>query len=197
MSDSYIAVIDEAASHADAVRLAPVVVACLAAEGLIVPTLSSDCVLGGTGYPAGPRCVEHYDASARGGKGGGNRFWELATCGVEVHAEPWVNVLGFAQVEGASCPRCEDQLGDEFVDIAGGLVDAFLGDWHPPRITCAACGKESSLHEWRIKPLLGFVHFAVVWWNWPPFGDARWRIDLPGLLQRHTGRSFAMTSGRL
>jgi len=199
MSDRCVALIDATASHTDAVRAAPTIVACLADAGLIVPTLSADCVLGGNGYPAGPRCAEQFNVAAgRGrGAGGGDGFWELVTSGVEVHVEPWVNLLGFAQVEHASCPRCGRELGEQFVDAVSGQVDTFLEDWHLPQIACPACGAESSFHEWRTEPLLGFVHLAVVCWNWPPFDDPRWRVDVVRMLHEHTGRTFATTFGRL
>jgi hypothetical protein len=192
LSDSYEALVDCRASAEQARSLAPVIVQTLSRSGLIVPEPSPDCVFDGAGYPAGPKCAEAYIANHRD-----IRFWKLRTSGVEIHCEPWVNIGGFTQFDSARCPRCDDEHGTDFLDDVGNLVQGFLDTGVVPRVACRSCKAASLIHEWQCDPHLGFVHLAVVFWNWASFVDENWRIDVPALLADHLKRPLVLTHGRM
>ncbi len=118
MSDSYEALVDCTASPVEAEALAKAALQILSKAGLVLPSPSPDCVLGGVGYPAGPGCADAY-AAEDFGELEGNRFWTLSTSGVEVHSTRWVNAFGFAQFSGAVCPRCGHERDEDFLDDVG------------------------------------------------------------------------------
>lgn len=194
MSDSYEALVDCGATLERAEQLAREVVGILSNAGLIIPTLSSDCVLGGVGYPAGAGCADAYEVEDYG-EILGNRFWTLKTNGVEVHTAPWVNVWGFTQFAGAVCPRCGQEHEQEFLEDVGSVVDDYLSSGVVPNVPCSSCNAAVSIHDWKCDPHLGFVNFAVVFWNWPPFGTEGWRIDIQSLLQDQLKRPLVSTFG--
>jgi hypothetical protein len=196
MSDSYEALVDCEATPDQAAALARDAVRILSKGGLIVPSLSSDCVLGGVGYPAGPRCGDVYTVEDYGDLHG-NRFWTLRTSGVEVHATPWVNLLGFTQFSGAACPRCGRDRADDFLDDVGNLVEDYMSAGVVPSVTCPSCHAASSIHDWKCDPHLGFVNFALVFWNWPPFESEDWRVNVRALLQDQLKRPLVSTFGRM
>jgi hypothetical protein len=196
MSDSYEALVDCDATPAQAAELARDAVAILSTGGLIVPSLSSDCVLEGVGYPAGPKCGDVYTVEDNGDLRG-NRFWTLKTSGVEVHATPWVNLWGFTQFSGAICPRCGRDRAEDFLDDVGNLVDDYMRSGAVPSVPCPSCDAASSIHDWKCDPHLGFVNFALVFWNWPPFESEDWRVNVRALLQDHLKRPLVSTFGRM
>lgn len=196
MSDSYEALVDCTATLDETQALATEIVGVLSKGGLIVPTPSADCVLGGVGYPAGPRCAEVYEVEDFG-EILGNRFWTLKTSGVEIHTKPWVNVWGFTQFSGAVCPRCGRDRADDFLQDIGELVDDYLKTGVVPNVPCASCHVPSCIHDWKCDPHLGFVNFAIVFWNWPPFCSEEWRVNVHALLQDHLKRPLVSTFGRM
>jgi hypothetical protein len=196
MSDSYEALVDCDATLEQAKRLAHEVVGALSKAGLIIPTLSSECVLGGAGYPAGAGCASAYEVEDDG-ELLGNRFWTLKTNGVEIHTTPWVNVWGFTQFASATCPRCGREHEEEFLDEVGNVVDDYLSSGVVPNVACSSCNATPSIHDWKCDPHLGFVKFAVVFWNWPPFASDEWRVDIQSLLQDHLKRPLVSTFGRM
>src|SRR6187399_492685 len=156
MSDSYEALVDCQATRDQAEGLAREVVGILSRGGLIVPSLSSDSVLSGVGYAAGPRCADAYSAEDHG-ELRGNRFWTLRTSGVEVHATPWVNIGGFTEFTGAVCPRCGRDRADDFLDEVGRVFDAYMSSGVVPNVPCPSCYAAPSIHDWNCDPHLGFV----------------------------------------
>ena len=196
MGDNYEALVDCAATREQAAGLAREVVEILSRGSLIVPSLSSDCVLGGKGYPAGPGCADAYTVEDYG-ELQGNRFWTLRTSGVEIHTMPWVNLWGFTQFAGAVCPRCGRDRDEEFLEDVGNLVEDYMSSGVVPSVPCPACHAASRIHDWSCDPHLGFVHFAVVFWNWPPFASEDWTVNVPALLQDHLKRPLVSTFGGL
>jgi len=196
MSDCYEALIECEATPEQAEELARNVVGILSKGGLIVPSLSSDCVLGGVGYPAGPRCADVYTVEDYG-EIRGNRFWTLRTSGVEVHKDRWVNLWGFTQFAGAFCPRCGRDRAADFLDDVGNAVDAYMTSGAVPNVPCSSCHATPSIHDWKCDPHLGFLNFAVVFWNWPPFVSEGWRVNVHALLQDHLKRPLVSTFGRM
>jgi hypothetical protein len=144
------------------------------------------------GHPVGPRCGDHY---VLGENEAG--FWQIRTSGVEVHDTLWTNLFGLTVFESAVCRSCGAIQSDDFVDH---IVEA-MGDPEeqcgPPELTCPACDAAASIHAWATTPHLGFVHFAVVFWNWPGFDSPGWRIDVPALLSEAVGRTLTWTYGRV
>ena len=196
MSDSYEALVDCDATLHEAKALAPRIIEVLSKEGLIIPEASPDCVFDGEGYPAGPRCADAYTVVDDGDLYG-NRFWTLTSSGVEIHAEPWVNVWGFTQFAGASCPRCNRERGQDFLDDVGSLVENYLKSGVVPHIPCPSWKSAHLIHDWQCDPHLGFANLAVVFWNWAPFDDLDWQINIPALLEGQLKRRFACTFGRM
>lgn len=196
MSDTYEALLDCGAASDEAVALAERVVEVLVSEKLVLPQAASECVLDGVGYPPGPRCSEVYPIEERD-EPFGNKFWALKTSGVQVIAEPWVNILGFTQLSEAVCPRCENDCGDDFLDAVGSHVEPFTSSGLVPDIECPACQSNSSIHRWTCDPHLGFANLAIVFWNWAAFDDPTWRINIPALLEDRLGRSLTSTYGQV
>ncbi len=60
MSDHYLALIDPAATAADARVKADKLLQAFVACGVVLPDSSDECTLGGPGYPPGPRLNEYY-----------------------------------------------------------------------------------------------------------------------------------------
>jgi hypothetical protein len=197
LSDSYEALDDCTATRDDAEKMAPLIVGCLSERGLVVPELSSECVLDGRGYPAGPRCALAYPPRDDDAVVHRNEFWKLHTNGVEIHCEPWINTYGFPVFEHAVCPKCGHRAGDEFLDEVGAAVEAFSVSAEVPIISCLECGVKSLLHDWACDPPLGFVNLAIVFWNWPPFDDEDWKLDVPALLEGKLGRLLVRTHGHV
>ncbi len=194
MSDSYEALIEPRATVDEAEALAAEAVGVLSRAGLIVPVPSTECVLDGVGYPAGPRCPDAYTAEDSG-ELMGDRFWTLETSGVEIHTKPWVNVWGFPQLSSAVCPQCGHDRAEEFIEDIGGLVDDFLSTGVVPDVQCVSCHAPSSIHDWQCDPHLGFVKFAIVFWNWPPFASEDWKVNVHALLEEHLKRPLFSTFG--
>jgi hypothetical protein len=196
MSDSYEALIDCHATVADARRLAQQAIQVLSQNGLIVPNPSADCVFEGVGYPAGPQCAKAY-AAENVGELTGNRFWALATSGVQIHSAPWVNVWGFTQFASAACPSCGQDRADEFLEDVGALVEDYLDTGVVPSVQCRSCHLAPSIHDWKCDPHLGFVTFALVFWNWPHFATEGWKVNVHALLEDHLKRPLVSTFGRM
>lgn len=196
MSDSYQALIDCEATPEQAEALARDAVGILSSSGLILPNLSSDCVLEGLGHPAGPRCADLYTVKTTG-RLPGLRFWTLRTSGVEVHATRWVNDWGFTQFGGAVCPHCGSESAENFLDDVVPLVQAYMNSGVVPSLPCHSCHAASSIHEWKCDPPLGFVNFALVFWNWPRFESKNWQVNVRDLLQEQLKRRLVPTFGHL
>jgi hypothetical protein len=192
LSDNYLALVDTEATAAQAADLAARTIACLRRNRLIESELSADCVLGGEGFPAGPRCSQVYVPS-----NGEGLFWTLVTSGVEIHAAPWVNEMGATVFEAATCPRCGHIHDEKFLDQFAELWTRYKADHEIPEAACSACGVSTRIHEWTCVPHLGFVNFAVVFWNWPPFHVAGWRLDIPSMLQKELNRALVATYGHV
>lgn len=193
MSDTYRALVDCDATPHQAATLARDAVDILSRSGLITPSQSSDCVLGDVGYPAGPRCGDLYTVQ---NPLRGLRFWTLWTSGVEVHTTPWVNIWGLTQFSGAVCPRCECE-SENLLDHSVSLIEDYMSSGVVPSVSCPSCHATSSIHDWKCDPHLGFVNFALIFWNWPPFESVGWRVNVRALLQDHLNRSLVSAFGRL
>lgn len=196
MSDSYEALVDCAATLADAERLAKEVVEVLSSTGLIQQTANADCVLDGAGYPAGPRCAEAYPVDDDG-ELQGYRFWTLGLSGVQIHTRPWVNVFGFPLFESATCPKCGTEFAEELLEDVGGVVDDYLATGVVPELACPSCQESSRIHDWESDPHLGFASFAIVFWNWPPLADETWKVNVQALLEDRLKRPLVATCGHV
>jgi hypothetical protein len=195
MSDNYQAIVDLEATPGDSEALARRVVERFSTEGLIMPSLDPDAVLGGSGgYRPGRRMSDLYRRDPSEGN-----FLTLVTNGMEVHTGRWVNELGFLCVEDYTCPRCatqfpwDDAVADQFYSAAR----QFQGGVNRPVISCPRCLVGSPVREWRTGNHLGFAHLAFGFWNWPPFDSAAWAIDIPRLLSEVLGHEVILTYGRL
>ena len=194
MGDTYQAVVDVDANAEESVTLAQRVVERLSREGIILPTLDPDAVLGGDGgYRPADRVKIMFAGDPR------NSFLRLSTNGIEVKTGRWVNVFGFPILSYFMCPCCgetfrvDHSVGDEFARAA----DEFLNGVAKPVVACPNCLQESAAQDWPTKPHLGFAHLAFVFWNWWFFGDDCWTVDVPRLIAEELDHNVVLTFGKV
>jgi len=200
MSDSFEMLVDVDVSAGDAQSLSAKVIDALVDRGLVVATANEDCVLGGMGYPVGPKIKRAYILSQ-----GEGAFWELTTSGVEPTVRRGFNDLALGPVcEGLICPQCRAQFMPFEGDLAAGFGDQFaksIGDWLKGASNCAipcpVCQQPIALERWECHPPLGFGNLSFRFWNWPPLDSSRWNIDICGLVREITGHTIVRTYGRL
>lgn len=197
MGDSYEALIDCKATPSEALLLRPLIIECLVENGLIGPELSADCVLGGLGYPAAAGCAAVFAHLQDDEELPDIAFWTLRTNGVEIHCTPWVNEWGFTSFDGAQCPHCRHEQGEEFLGEVAPLIEEFNQSGTVPAVACSNCGARVGMLDWKCQPHLGFVNLAIVFWNWPTFDSELWKLKVPSLLEAKLGRSLVSTFGNL
>ena len=195
MSESLAVLIDHDATEANATAIGESIIDALVAEGCILPTPNSKCVLTGEGFPPGPRLNEIYgygDAELR--------YWDMLTnCGVKVHAQRYVNFWAFPVFESAECPACEvAQCEDEvFFDGLYECVSMFMNDGVAPDIHCPACGNPHPGKQWKCTPDVGISFLAIEFWNWPPFDATGWKVSVPKMIEERTNRTLSTSWGRM
>jgi hypothetical protein len=197
VSDSYLALVEPTADAANAHERAGL----LHSERIILAETSDQCVYGGVGHLPGPRLNESYAFSGgRPDRPPELRYWDmLAVCGVEIHADKWVNMYGFTVFEWARCPSC-DQTFKADSEIMNPLYDAvgdFINNAEPSMLKCPACERYCTIQSWVTQPHLGLCHLAVQFWNWPDFNADGWRISIPDIASRAIGCSLISTYGRM
>lgn len=194
MSANYQVLLDHHAAPSEATAIANALRDVLIAEELVFPTPNADCVYGGVGFPPGPRFASVYSLSENE-----TPYWQLRTNGVRFCIERYVNFFGFVVFEQSQCPNCHRTFsGDhELMDVIYDCVAAFINDDRLDDIVCPACRATSRCNHWLCVPDLGFCHLAIEFWNWPPFDATGWRLDIPELLERRTGRKLAIGWGHM
>jgi hypothetical protein len=197
MGDNYEAIIDLEATPDAAEALGQRVVERMFGEGLIVPFLDPDAVLGDSGgFRPGCRINALYRWSP-----GESKFWKLVTNGMEVETGPWVNAFGFRFVKEYACPQCGAVFScDDVGGVPNQFYDAiapFMNGTARPVVSCARCSAASTVQEWRSSNHLGFVYLAFVFWNWPPFDDPGWKVDVPALISEVVGHKVVVAYGRV
>src|SRR5689334_21726704 len=99
MAECFVVLIDRSTSSDDAPEIGKQIIDTLIDEQLILPEANCSCVLGGRGFPPGPRVHEIYATGDRG-----FRFWEkLRTNGVQVCSGRYVNYWGIPYIESLRC----------------------------------------------------------------------------------------------
>ena len=194
MGDHYQAVVDVEASIEESEPLAKRVVDRLLREGIILPTLDPDAVLGGSGgYRPGQRitAIRHHPPT--------EWFLTLLTNGLELKTGRWVNVWAFPILSYFMCPCCgekfevDDAVGGEFARAFREFIDGVAR----PVVACPKCSRESAAQEWPTEPHLGFAHLAFVFWNWPYFHDGFWAVDIPQLIAEELNHKIVLTFGKI
>jgi ribosomal protein S27AE len=195
MGCGYQAIIDLEATPDAAEALGRHVIERLSAEGLVMPSLDPDAVLGGTGgFRPGYRINDLYGLSP-----GEDEFWTQVTNGLEVQTGPWFNWFSGHFIQNYACPRCnvvfpqDDALADQFYDAGR----QFYGGVARPMVLCPRCSAASAVQEWRFSNHLGFVYLAFVFWNWPPFDEPGWKVDVPALISEVVGHKVVVAFGRV
>ncbi|MGN6547169.1 MAG: hypothetical protein ACTHK7_19105 [Aureliella sp.] len=195
MSESLAVLIDHAATREDAEAIGQAIIDALVAEGCILATPNSSCVLTGKGYPPGPRLNELYHSGERE-----LRYWDtLTNCGVKVHAERYVDFWAFPIFEGAWCPACNARQSDDdrFFDELYACVAGFINEGSVSDIRCPSCDERFSGRQWICVPDVGLAYLGIEFWNWPPFSAPGWTTSVPELIAARTGRSLAISWGRM
>jgi hypothetical protein len=84
-------------------------------------------------------------------------------------------------------------LADQFYDAGR----QFCGGVARPMVLCPRCAAASAVQEWRFSNHLGFVYLAFVFWNWPPFDEPGWKVDVPALISEVVGHKVVVAFGRV
>lgn len=196
VSDEFERLVDVDVSAADAPAVCEQVVDRLRELGLIAGKLNSKCVLSGEGYLPGPAMPKLYQVPK-----GGDRFWELVTCGVEPQVGRHFNYEALGEAcEGFACPACGegiDPFDDVFQDVLGAAVDQWLKQSGKGLVACPECKKKTTITKWHCQPPLGFGHLSFSFWNWPPLDSSSWKIDIRTLVEEVTGHTIVKTYGHL
>jgi ribosomal protein S27AE len=194
MGLGYQAIVDTEATRETAEILGRRVVERLSGEGIISPSLDPDSVLGDKGgYRPGHRIDDLYGGYDL------RDFKALVTNGMEVRVGPWFNEFSFQFIQNYMCPRCSvvlaghDVMADQFYEAAA----QFFGGVARPMVLCPRCSDASAAQEWRFTNHLGFVYLAFVFYDWPPFDDTGWKVDLPALISEVLGHKIAIAFGRV
>lgn len=196
MSDNFEMLIDPEVSLAEATALAQQVVTMLRDRRLIIGELSTDCVLGGAGYPVGPAVREIYQLAPNEGE-----FWTLLTSGVEPVIRRTCNLWALGpSCEMFVCPMCDTTHAD-LTGQLGDRIFAAIDHWQQQegdtKVTCTNCNAACQITEWHSKPPLGFGNLAFRFWNWPPFDSSSWTVDLPQLFRDVTGHPIVRSWGHI
>lgn len=210
MGDQFQMLVDAEVSIEDAGTVAADVFRGLKKRGLIEGQLDADCVLGGTGYRAGPAVAEAYEIDGRSFpfriKGVDRvlharelKFWKLRTSGVQSVIGRNFNtmVLGPSH-DGLSCPVCKAPVDIRQIDptfIAA--VDEWYSMTGPGLVQCPFCAADVELAMWNFTPPLGIGNLHFKFWNWPNFEASEWLIDIPEMVRDLTGHRIIHTWGRI
>jgi hypothetical protein len=195
MSDYYQILVDVDADEVEAKSIATNVLKRFRAAGLIASRPNGHCVLGGTGYPPGPKMPKLYELEY------GSRFWELATNGVEVRIGRGFNesALGPA-CDGFRCPSCGTEF-DPFASELGTTILAAAAKWRngldKARVRCPNCKNLPLVTQWECKPPIGFGNLAFGFWNWPPFSSTAWKLDIVSIVHDDSGHKIVSTFGHV
>ena len=201
MSDYYLALVDPVANVTNAKERANRLRDGLIVNGIISAETSEECVYGGLGHLPGPHLKDLYVlVEGLSDRPPELRDWDtLGICGVEIHAEKWVNVFGFTVFESAKCPACEKTFGNrsEIMTPLSAAVSHFLKRDEPTTLQCPSCQKTQTVQSWITTPHLGFCHVAAQFWNWPRFDAPGWQISIPEIASRILETNVVTTFGRM
>jgi hypothetical protein len=200
MSEWFEMLVDPDVGEDNAEKLSHRVLSALREHELITETASKECVLGGIGYPPGPRAPDVYCLAEREGA-----FWTLRTSGVEPCVGRGFNEWALGPVcEGLCCHSCgvtfkpfADIYADDFGDLFARAIGQWMKDATVMNIPCPHCKTQILLTDWPCDPPLGFGNLAFRFWNWPPLDSSSWKIDIPGMLRYVTGHRIVHTCGRI
>jgi hypothetical protein len=196
MSDSFMMLIDEDVSLADAPAVSASVMTAFRERGLITGELTPECVLGGAGFRVGPAIAEIYSPYPNG-----VRFWELKTSGIQPSIGRSFNQWSLGPVcEYFACPDCNQKHDPFDSPIVEAIIDA-VGQWYERSgdmlVLCPACRSSSQLTQWKSRPPLGFGNLSFRFWNWPSFDLTVWKLDIPAMVRAITGHSIVTSWGRV
>ncbi len=168
MSDSFIALVDADVSAEAATAVSEVIVSALLDRQLISANLTTDCVLGGKGYPAGASIQDCYLPRRNE-----SPFWQLRTSGVQVKVGRAYNEWAAGpSYEWCTCKNCHARIGDADSQFNKDLMTA-LNSWtrkaNSSQLICPECHVGIDITEWPSKPPFAFGNLAIQFWNWPAF----------------------------
>ena len=192
MSEAYEQLVDVEVSVKEAPAAAKKVLARLRELGLIAGRLNKRCVLGESGYPAGPAIAKYCRFE--------KDFVELTNSGVETFIGRHFNVGALVDFHGLDCPACYTTTGP-YEKRFGDAITRAVAEWTEQtgkaELTCPACKKKIPFTQWKCYPDLGFGNLSFTVWNWPQLDGANWKIDIPGIVAEVTGHKIVRTSGRV
>jgi hypothetical protein len=197
MSDHFQSIVDRDATLDEALALADQIVGWLVERGIILP-IPTDCTLGGTGHPPGPKfhnaVIPPY-ASRLGPDGERIRddgtLLKLRTNGLEVSVGRTVFHAGGYGI-GPICCGC----GTRFETLDELSWDDAVEQWYHGRgdglLACPRCGHTEPVTEWNHDPPFGFGNLGLTFWNW-----SRLKEEFVAEIGRRFGHRTLLVHGRL
>ena len=185
-------IVDLEVSEEDAPELAKKVVSKLFEQGLIAGELSNERVLGNDGYAPGPNLPNICEDEGQ--------FWTLTTSGVSIKVGRSLNYWALAEaLEYAQCPLCKikhdhDRIWETNI---GDALDAWYSQQLEISLSCHNCDQASLFKNWVFSPPLGFGNLSFTFWNWPPFDDPCWKMDIPQIVKDALRHEIEISWGRL
>ncbi|HWB27390.1 MAG TPA: hypothetical protein VG738_18070 [Chitinophagaceae bacterium] len=156
MSDHSISIVPVISCYPDAEKKEKEILQWLAEEKIIQPN-TSDCILGGDGYPIADGAVNVVIEPEY-------LPFNLIVNGLEIVTRKNIFHTGQNGVEELFCSACKQDLAGEDWD--------FFGRWlenSDDCITCPRCSTSRSIHDFTFVPQWGFSDIGFVFWNWPNF----------------------------
>lgn len=141
----------------------------LIGNALVLPE-KKDCVLGGDGFPPGPRFQELFSWPVQS--------LGLLTNGVQVAATKDIKFVDAGQGDyHFYCPSCRVEsfaYGDERYTPWQEAMDSFF-DGGSGLLACPHCDRATRVDQWLYVPHSGFSRFRVTFWNSPSLRKERVR----------------------
>ena len=196
MSDSFIALVDADVSAEAASDVSTVIVSALLDRQLISANQTSECVLGGEGYPAGAAIQDCYRPRRNE-----SPFWQLRTSGVQIKIGRTYNEWAAGpSYEWCACKNCHARIGDMDSQFNKDLM-ASLNSWksntNSTQLICPQCHVGADITAWPSKPPFAFGNLTIQFWNWPPFDKSGWKLDISSLIQAATNHRLVYTWGHV
>jgi hypothetical protein len=181
MGDYFVTITDTEATPDEAEALGRQIVQWLIEREILTPDSNEDCVLGGVGYPPGPKAAQAVEHPENIGL--------FSVCGMKVNTGrsiQWTNDVA------AWCPRCDSQQSGARFEDRWFLAAREWSDGEAGTIRCESCGVASPITSYRQGDFpWGFGNLSFEFWNWNILKD-----EFVQEIARRLGHNVTVSAGK-